>query len=342
MARKLLLISNSTNHGEGYLDHVPARRSTPSSGRCGAWSSSPSPCRTAPATAPRCGRASRPTASRWRPSPRTRPAPRLARRAEAVFVGGGNTFRLLKTLQDSGLLPRPRERARRGGMPYLGTSAGTNIAAPTIRTTNDMPIVEPASFARPGGWSPSRSTRTTWTPTRLDPHGRDPRAAALASSTRRTRPRSSACARGAGCASATAPSSWAAGPPPGSSAAATPRSSAGPASGWTTWWGSEHKLRRRARRRRRRKGEEDEEGDPPDPASPGDAAAARGPGPFPPPGGRDPDLAVLLARLPHRVTASRPGSAPAGPGAPGVDRPSVPALQSLPRTAGTPAPRRAR
>ncbi len=65
--------------------------------------------------------------------------------AEAVFVGGGNTFRLLKTLQEAELLAPLRERAR-AGMPYLGASAGINLAGPTIRTTNDMPIVEPHGF----------------------------------------------------------------------------------------------------------------------------------------------------------------------------------------------------
>jgi dipeptidase E len=65
--------------------------------------------------------------------------------AEAVFVGGGNTFRLLKTLQETDLLEPLKERVR-AGMPYLGVSAGTNIAAPTIRTTNDMPIVEPKNL----------------------------------------------------------------------------------------------------------------------------------------------------------------------------------------------------
>lgn len=70
-------------------------------------------------------------------------------RADAIFVGGGNAFRLLKTFQDSGLLDVVRERVR-GGLPYLGASAGTNLACPTIRTTNDMPIVELQSLAALG------------------------------------------------------------------------------------------------------------------------------------------------------------------------------------------------
>lgn len=69
--------------------------------------------------------------------------------AEAVFVGGGNTFRLLKALNDLGVLAVLRARAL-GGVPYIGSSAGTNLACPTIRTTNDMPIVEPPSLAALG------------------------------------------------------------------------------------------------------------------------------------------------------------------------------------------------
>ncbi|PCE15182.1 peptidase [Microbacterium sp. SZ1] len=65
--------------------------------------------------------------------------------AEAVFVGGGNTFRLLARLQSTGLIDLLRDRVR-SGMPYMGASAGTNIAGRTIRTTNDMPIVQPPSF----------------------------------------------------------------------------------------------------------------------------------------------------------------------------------------------------
>jgi dipeptidase E len=63
----------------------------------------------------------------------------------AVFVGGGNTFRLLKTLQDGGLLDQIRQKVLHG-LRYMGSSAGANLACPTIKTTNDMPIVQPADF----------------------------------------------------------------------------------------------------------------------------------------------------------------------------------------------------
>jgi dipeptidase E len=66
-------------------------------------------------------------------------------RAEAIFVGGGNTFRLVDALHRNRLIEPIRRRAL-AGMPYMGASAGSNVACPTLMTTNDMPIVEPPSF----------------------------------------------------------------------------------------------------------------------------------------------------------------------------------------------------
>lgn len=68
---------------------------------------------------------------------------------DAIFVGGGNTFRLLKTLYERDLLNPIRKRVH-NGLLYMGSSAGTAITAPTIRTTNDMPIVEPPSLTSLG------------------------------------------------------------------------------------------------------------------------------------------------------------------------------------------------
>ncbi len=66
--------------------------------------------------------------------------------AEAIFIGGGNSFRLLKTLHELRLVDPIRNAVQGRGVPYMGSSAGTNMACPTIRTSNDMPIVEPPTF----------------------------------------------------------------------------------------------------------------------------------------------------------------------------------------------------
>ncbi len=65
--------------------------------------------------------------------------------ADAVFVGGGNTFHLLREVYRHGLVEAVRTSVA-GGSPYVGWSAGSNLAGPTVRTTNDMPIVEPPSL----------------------------------------------------------------------------------------------------------------------------------------------------------------------------------------------------
>src|SRR4029077_3590682 len=81
---------------------------------------------------------------------------------DAIFVGGGNTFRLLKALQDLDLLD-PIRRKVSGGACYIGTSAGSNVAGPTIKTTKDMPIVQPRSFDSLG-----------LVPFQISPHFQDP------------------------------------------------------------------------------------------------------------------------------------------------------------------------
>ncbi len=71
------------------------------------------------------------------------------RKAEAVCVGGGNTFALVKKMQEQGLISAIRSKIK-AGTPYVGWSAGSNVCCPTICTTNDMPIVQPESFKAVG------------------------------------------------------------------------------------------------------------------------------------------------------------------------------------------------
>lgn len=87
---------------------------------------------------------------------------RSVEEAEAIFCGGGNTFRLLDTLYRLELMEPIRRRAL-AGMPYTGASAGSNLACPTIRTTNDMPIVEPPTLEALG-----------LVPFQINPHYLDP------------------------------------------------------------------------------------------------------------------------------------------------------------------------
>lgn len=65
--------------------------------------------------------------------------------ADAIIIGGGNTWKLTRMIQDQSLEDIIRQKVQTG-TPYIGWSAGSNLACPTLRTTNDMPIIEPQSF----------------------------------------------------------------------------------------------------------------------------------------------------------------------------------------------------
>jgi dipeptidase E len=98
-------------------------------------------------------------------------------RSSAIVVGGGNTFSLLDRLYTHGLVERIRERILQG-VPYVGWSAGSNVACPTIRTTNDMPIVEPRSLNALG--LISFQINPHYTDSTLPNHGGETRAERLA------------------------------------------------------------------------------------------------------------------------------------------------------------------
>jgi len=141
---RILLISNSTVHGRGYLDHVEDE-----------IKAFLGPAKTVLffpfALFDRddyAAKAKARFAAMGYPleSAHTAGNPQKAiDRADAIFIGGGNTFRLLKALQDVELL-EPIRRKVKSGAPYIGSSAGSNVAGPTIKTTKDMPIVQPRSF----------------------------------------------------------------------------------------------------------------------------------------------------------------------------------------------------
>jgi len=144
MTRNLLLLSNSTNHGSGYLEHAIEEMKGILAG-IGRILFVPF------ALADRTGYTAkfrqRMTESGWEVDELMADASgaQTVAQAEAVFVGGGNTFRLLRALRQGGLLAPLASRVR-AGMPYLGASAGINVACPTICTTNDMPIIDPQGF----------------------------------------------------------------------------------------------------------------------------------------------------------------------------------------------------
>jgi dipeptidase E len=158
---RVLLISNSTLYGRGYLDHAEVEI-RPFLGTARRVLFIPFALADRDAYAAKaaarfaafgCELTSiHQVADRWQALAST----------EALFVGGGNTFRLLKALYDHEIVALIRRRVATG-MPYIGSSAGANVAGPTIMTTKDMPIVEPPSFTALG-----------LVPFQISPHYLDP------------------------------------------------------------------------------------------------------------------------------------------------------------------------
>ena len=160
-AKRILLISNSTVYGRGYLDHVEEQiksflghttkilffpfalhdRDTYAANVKTRFAAMGYSVETAHAVAD---------------------THQAIEQTDAIFIGGGNTFRLLKTLQDLDWLD-PIRRKVNDGAPYIGSSAGSNVAGPTIKTTKDMPIVQPRSFDSLG-----------LVPFQISPHFQDP------------------------------------------------------------------------------------------------------------------------------------------------------------------------
>jgi len=156
--RRLLLISNSTLHGSGYLDHAEGEIRSALGARARVLF-------VPYALYDRDGYAAqarkRFAAMGYELVSAHEPGASVAE-ADAVFVGGGNTFRLLDALHRNGLIQAIREAVDRG-VPYIGSSAGSNVACPTLKTTKDMPIVQPPTFEALG-----------LVPFQISPHYLDP------------------------------------------------------------------------------------------------------------------------------------------------------------------------
>lgn len=141
---KVLLISNSTMHGSGFLDHcMPEITDFLGGARKIVFI----PFALFDRREYSAKASTRLAAEGYAVTAILEPASgkQILAEADAIFVGGGNTFRLLKTLYDFDLLHAIAARVK-AGMPYVGSSAGSIVAGPTIKTTKDMPIVQPASF----------------------------------------------------------------------------------------------------------------------------------------------------------------------------------------------------
>ena len=142
--KRVLLISNSTLYGSGYLDHAE-REIRNFLGNIGKVLFVPFALYDRDAYASMARERFLKMGYGLQSIHSTTNPQQAVNAAESIFIGGGNTFRLLKALYDSNVLQTIRQRVSEG-LPYIGSSAGSNVAGPTIKTTKDMPIVQPPSF----------------------------------------------------------------------------------------------------------------------------------------------------------------------------------------------------
>src|SRR5437016_1778784 len=159
--KRLLLISNSTLHGSGYLDHAE-KEIRDFVGDRSRVIFVPFAVHDWKAYAGKVQERFRDMGLALTSVPDLSNMGRAIAEAELIFVGGGNTFRLLKRLYDHDLLDPIRRRVA-AGTPYIGSSAGAIVAGPTLKTTKDMPVVEPPSFEALG-----------LVPFQISPHYLDP------------------------------------------------------------------------------------------------------------------------------------------------------------------------
>ena len=160
--KRVLLVSNSTLHGSGYLDHCADELRSFLGPAVRRLAFVPYALHDRDAYAAKVRARFERMGIGIDSVHDARDPQAVVETAEAVFVGGGNTFRLLNELHVRGLVAAIRDRVL-AGMPYVGSSAGSNVACVTIQTTNDMPIVQPPTFAALG-----------LVPFNLNPHYLDP------------------------------------------------------------------------------------------------------------------------------------------------------------------------
>jgi dipeptidase E len=141
---RLLLLSNSANHGRGYLDHA-VEEVRAFLGEIRRLTFVPFALHDHAAYGAKVAGRLRPLGIEVETLMDDDRARDVITGSDALFVGGGNTFRLLDRLHRKGLVEAIRDRVG-SGAPYMGASAGTVISSPTMKTTNDMPIVQPPSF----------------------------------------------------------------------------------------------------------------------------------------------------------------------------------------------------